>query len=91
MIPSLCEYRFEHICNVICPNDAAVPPDLNHFGEIDAPFVLLICLVNYVNALDEGSEEGGVDCFAEILLGRLSSLLLSLSISLWGSARRRSL
>jgi hypothetical protein len=67
MIPSYREYRLEHICNVIRANDAPVTPNLNYFGEVDTPSVFLVGLVDYVDALNKGCEEGGVDRFAEVL------------------------
>lgn len=60
------ENILKQISYVICTDDATIPPDLDHFGEVDAPSVLLVCLVNNVDALDEGCKERGVYCFAEV-------------------------
>ena len=62
----LLEDSLKQVGYVIRTDDAAIPPDLDHFREVDAPSVLLVCLVNNVDALDEGCEERGIDCFAEV-------------------------
>lgn len=51
----------QHIGDVIGTNDTAVSPYLNHFREIDLPLVLLVCLVDDVDSLHEGSEKGFVN------------------------------
>ena len=62
----LLENILKQVGYVIRADDATTPPDLDHFGEVDAPSVLLVCLVNNVDALDEGCKKRGVDCFAEV-------------------------
>ena len=62
----LLEDSLKQVGYIVRTDDATIPPDLNHFGEVDAPFVLLVRLVNNVDALDEGCEERGIYCFAEV-------------------------
>ena len=40
------EYFFEHVGDVVGADDAAVFPYLDDFGEVDAPSVLLVGLVD---------------------------------------------
>ena len=51
---------------MVCLDDAACAPDLHDVGEVDAPFVIAVCGVDYTHSLDVGAEAGGVDCHAEV-------------------------
>ena len=53
----LLENILKQVGYVIRTDDATIPPDLYYFGEVDAPSVLLVCLVYNVKTLDEGCEE----------------------------------
>ena len=67
LVPRLLKYFLKQVGYVVRTDDATIPPDLDHFRKVDAPSVLLVCLINNVDALDEGCEERGIDCFAKIL------------------------
>lgn len=61
----------QHVGDVIGTNDTAVSPYLNHFGKIDLPLVLLVCLVDDVDSLHEGGKKGFIDGSSENFEERL--------------------
>ena len=66
-VPSLAaEDLPEHVGDVVGFDDAAGAPDGDDGGEVDAPPVFAVGLVDDVDALDKGAEEGDVDGFAEV-------------------------
>jgi len=52
--------------DVVCLDDAPGAPDLYDVAEVNAPFVLLVCHVNYADSLDVASETCGVDCESQV-------------------------
>ena len=67
VLPFFDEVIFQYINDMVGTDDTAVAPYLHDVPEIDAPSVLLVGLIDDVNALRKRSKECRVDGVAELL------------------------
>lgn len=69
--------------NVVGLDDTPVAPNLHDGGVVDGPFVLFVCCVDDVEALDVSGETGGVDCPSQVF----DECLFILNLELGGEER----
>ena len=65
-VPFLREDFLKHVRDVVGTDYATITPDLDHVWIIDHPAVFFICLIDNVDPLHKGAQEGNIYSFAQV-------------------------